>query len=266
MPGALTFARLSSGAGIDSPTVTPRLFSCLVAAALLVAACGSADSGPGELLFVDVAAEVGLDFEHGAFNWDVSADPISMMGGGVCWLDVDNDGWLDLYVVNTYSQDEWGTWNDLEGGLPTNVLFRNDGGTFTAANDSGAELAVRGSGCVAADLNADGWTDLYVTTSRENVLLWNEGDGTFADGSLEAGVDGYGWHAGAVVGDLSGDGLPEIFVTGYVDINTRKPEATGGFPGTNVGVRDLLYVNQGIGPDGRATFAEMGAELGRGRW
>ena len=58
--------------------------------------------------FEDVAAEVGLDFRHGAFQWEAGPDPAAMMGGGLCWIDYDRDGWLDLYAVNTWSDGEWG--------------------------------------------------------------------------------------------------------------------------------------------------------------
>ena len=76
---------------------------------------------------------------------------------------------------------------------------------------------------MAADLDLDGHTDLYVTTAQTNALLWNKGDGTFTEGAVDAGVDGYGWRSGAAVGDLSGDGLPDLFVAGYVDLGRRVP-------------------------------------------
>ncbi len=138
--------------------------------------------------FTDVAEEVGLDFRHGAFRWGTTGDPNAMMGGGLCWIDVDDDGWLDLFVVNTWSEGEWGRWRQ-EGALPSTRLFRNDRGRFTdVTDDFGAGLEIRGNGCVAADLDHDGFTDLYVTTERENVLLWNEGGDRFVADDGSAGV------------------------------------------------------------------------------
>src|SRR3990170_2192365 len=130
---------------------------------------------PGVTRFVDVASEVGLDFRQGAFRWGPSPDVVAMMGGGVCWLDFDNDGWLDLYAVNSFAEREVARWRKA-GGLPESALYRNVEGTFVDVSEaSGANLAVRGNGCVAADLDLDGDTDLYVTTSRANALLWNNG-------------------------------------------------------------------------------------------
>jgi hypothetical protein len=127
---------------------------------------------------------------------------------------------------------------------------------------SGADLAVRGNGCVAADFDLDGHTDLYVTTDGAGALLWNEGDGTFTEGANAAGVEGFGWHEAAAVGDVNGDGLPDLFVSGYVDLNNPIEGATLGFPNTYLGVRDLLFLNEGPADGGRVTFREVGADAG----
>ncbi len=197
------------------------------------------------LAFRDVASERGLAFRHAAFRFGVSADPAAMVGGGVCWLDADGDEWLDLFVVNGFSQQDRGAWLK-RGGLPTSRLFRNEGGRFTdVTRESGAGLAVRGQGCVAADLDRDGDTDLFVTTAERNVLLWNDGDGTFSDGGKAAGVDAFGWYGGAAVGDVDGDGWPDLVVAGYTDMNKPIASATLGFPNTYEGRRDLLYLSNG---------------------
>ena len=212
--------------------------------------------------FRDVAAERGLRFRHGAFRFGVSADPVAMVGGGLCWLDYDRDGWLDLFVVDGYAESDRGAWK-ARGGLPTSRLYRNDRGRFgDVTRAAGAGLAVRGQGCVAADLDADGDTDLFVTTAERAALLWNEGDGTFVEGAKAAGVDAFGWHTGAAAGDLDGDGLLDLVVSGYVDLNNRIPAATLGFPNTFRGRRDLLFLNQGRDGATRPTFREVGVEAG----
>jgi hypothetical protein len=146
----------------------------LLVCAWLTTACSAIDPGPTAAAaeaapvfvpaasvspaagFVNVADQVGLNFQHGAFRWELSGDPVAMMGGGLCWLDYDRDGWLDLFVVNSYTETEAGAWEQA-GGLPQSALFRNVAGQFsevsTAAN---ANLALRGNGCVAADLDQDG--------------------------------------------------------------------------------------------------------------
>jgi hypothetical protein len=155
-----------------------RVIGSLFALILLITACSlvqqeieePSDSSNDQVHFADVTKEVGLDFQHGAFRWDVSGDAVAMMGGGLCWLDYNNDNWLDLYVVNSYAVEEAGQW-DLEGGLPRSALFRNDKGDFTDVSDgSGTDLQMRGNGCVAADFNLDGWTDLYITTRQHAAL------------------------------------------------------------------------------------------------
>ncbi len=217
---------------------------------------------PGPLRLTDVAAAVGLDFRQGAFRFGPSSDYRAMMGGGVCWLDYDNDGRLDLYAVNSYSSDDAARY-ESQGGLPRAALYHNVGGRFVDVSaHSGADLAVQGDGCVAGDLNGDGRPDLVVTTTTGLDLLWNDGNGKFTEGAQAAGLTASGWYTGAAVADVNGDGRPDLFVAGYADPNEPVPGSFAGFP-TNVdGVRDLLYLNEGNGPDGRARFREVGIAAG----
>ncbi len=219
--------------------------------------------GLGGVRLVDVARHVGLDFRHGAFRFKVSADPVAMMGGGVCWLDFDGDGRLDLYAVNSYSVEvDVARWKE-RGGLPRSALYRNAGRRFVdVSRGSGADLDLRGNGCAAADFDGDGRTDLYVTAAGYDALLWNEGGGKFVEGARAAGIDAYGWHTAAAVGDVNADGRPDLFVAGYADLNAPVPGATGGFPSTYAGVADRLYLNLGPGAGGRTRFREIAAEAG----
>ena len=212
----------------------------------------------GSLRFHDVAAAVGLNFQHGAFRTAVFPDMVAAMGGGLCWIDYDRDGWLDLYVVNSHATAEIPYWQE-QGGLPTNALFRNVRGTFVEVSAAaGVDVAIRGKGCVAADFNGNGWPDLYVTADGPNLLFWNNGDGTFTEGAAAAGVDAPEWNSAAVVGDLNGNGLPDLFVASYIDLDKRVPNPIGAFPQDYFGLPDRLYLNLGLDPQtGHATFREI---------
>jgi hypothetical protein len=211
----------------------------------------------------DVAQQVGLRFRQGSFRFGASNDVRAMMGGGLCWLDYNNDGWQDLFVVNSYSAADTAAWA-AHGGLPRSALFENVKGRrfVDVTRRAHAGLAVQGDGCVAADFNGDGHTDLLVTTAEGIDLLWNNGNGTFTERARAAGLDASGWYTGAAVADVNGDGRPDVFVAGYTDPNDPVPGSAAGFPTNDAGVRDLLYLNEGPGPDGRTRFREVGVQAG----
>jgi Na+-translocating ferredoxin:NAD+ oxidoreductase RnfD subunit len=210
----------------------------------------------------NVAPSVGLDFRQDSFRFGISNDYTAMMGGGLCWLDYNGDGWQDLFAVNSYTNDDTAQW-EKHGGLPRTELFENLHGRFhnvTARAHAG--LQVQGDGCAAADLNGDGRPDLIVTTTNGIKLLWNNGNGTFTEGARAAGMTASGWYTGVAIADVNGDGRPDVFVAGYTRPYEPVPNSLNGFPTNLVGVRDLLYLNEGNGPDGRARFREVGVPAG----
>jgi len=200
----------------------------------------------------NVAATVGLDFRQDDFRFGMSNDVESMMGGGLCWLDYNGDGWEDLFVVNSYSSADTAQW-EARGGLPTSELFENDHGIFqNVSAKEHANLAVQGDGCAAADLNGDGRPDLVVTTTQGVKILWNDGHG-FTESTLWPS----GWYTGAAIADVNGDGRPDIFVAGYSDPDEPVPGSLAGFPTNLEGVRDLLFLNEG-----HDRFREVGVQAG----
>ena len=224
-----------------------------VTAPTQVASGGPESTALAGLRLTDLAPALGLDFQQGAFRYGMSNDTKAMMGGGLCWLDYNNDGWQDLFVVNSYSSADAPQW-EANGGLPRTSLFENVDGTFKDVSAAThADLPVQGDGCAAADLNGDGHTDLVVTTTSGVDVLWNTGHGTFTSEQLPAN----GWYTGVAVADVNGDGRPDLFVAGYSDLNQPVQNSLAGFPSNVAGVRDLLYLNEGAG-----RFKEVGAQAG----
>ena len=229
--------------------------------ALLAAAA----KGFAGIRLTDVARQAGLDFRQDDFRFGIANDVHSMMGGGLCWLDYNNDGRLDLFAVNSYSDSDTARWNATRRAAAERPLRERRRGRFVNVSArSHADPAVQGNGCVAGDFNGDGYTDLFVTTNTYNVLLWNNGDGTFTDGTHAAGIDvfgTFGWHTGAAVADVNGDGRPDIFVSGYADVNAPSDGARG-FPLNYQAFRDLLYLNEGPDAKGHSRFRDVSLQAG----
>jgi enediyne biosynthesis protein E4 len=184
-----------------------------------ITAGGFVDGAP--VYFTDVTAHAGLQkFRH------VSGAPdkryiLESPSGGVALLDYDNDGWLDIYLVNG------STFAALQGkeAPPRAGLFHNNkDGTFTDVTAKAGVANERwGFGVAAGDYDNDGWEDLYVTNFGRNRLYHNNGDGTFTDLAERAGAAIDKWSTGATFGDYDGDGDLDLFVAGYVAFDPSNP-------------------------------------------
>ncbi|HEX5833161.1 MAG TPA: CRTAC1 family protein [Pyrinomonadaceae bacterium] len=135
------------------------------------------------------------------------------VGAGCAFLDYDNDGWMDVYFVNSGPSDFYTPPTPLK-----NALYRNNGdGTFTDVTDKAGVAGGRfGMGVAAADFDADGFVDIYITNYGPNILYRNNGNGTFTDVTEKAGVASSGWSTCATWFDLDNDGKLDLFVSSFV--------------------------------------------------
>ncbi|MEO1064460.1 MAG: ScyD/ScyE family protein [Actinomycetota bacterium] len=213
----------------------------------------AAEAGAG---FVDRAEALGLgEHRHAGITSDGITDPSAAMSGGLCWLDVDADGWLDLLAVNSHPEA-------VEATAAT-ALFRNDGGRFVDVSaGSGIDLRERGNGCVAGDVDGDGDVDAYVTADGPNRLFLNDGTGVFTEVGALAGVDAPEWSTAAALADVDDDGDLDLFVGAYLDLAVLVEEPLGAFPQDHPGLPNRLYRNDGVGADGVPAFLEVGDDWG----
>ncbi|MHB1957960.1 MAG: CRTAC1 family protein [Acidobacteriaceae bacterium] len=232
-----------------------------------ITAGGFVKTGP--VIFMDVAKQAGLTTWHHTAGTPEKKFIVEAKGPGVCLLDYDNDGWLDIYLVNG------STYNALDGkeAAPQAALFHNNhDGTFTNLTAKAGIANDRwGYGCAVGDIDNDGWPDLYVTNFGKNRLYRNNHDGTFTDIAEKAGVALGTWSAGATFGDYDGDGRLDLFVDGYVHYGNNLPGSKNinssfcQFRGTPVmcgprglpGEHDHLFHNNGDG-----TFTDVSKLLG----
>ena len=135
------------------------------------------------------------------------------VGAGCAFLDYDNDGWMDIYFVNSGPSDFFTPTTPLK-----NALYHNNhDGTFTDVTDkAGVAGGKFGMGVAAGDFDGDGYVDLYVTNYGSNILYRNNGNGTFTDVTEKAGVAAPGWSTCATWFDFDNDGRLDLFVSSFV--------------------------------------------------
>ena len=178
-----------------------------------------------EVKFVDVTASAGIDFEH----YDGRSGEkylIETLGSGALFFDFNRDGNLDLYIINATqipmpTQPAESSNNNTHP--PINKLYQNNGdGTFTDVTlKAGIGDTGYGVGCAAADINNDGYPEIYVTNFGSNRLYQNNGDGTFTDISEKAGVDDKRWGTGCAFLDYDLDGNVDLYVVNYMIFTTE---------------------------------------------
>lgn len=168
----------------------------------------------GPVIFKDITAKSGLATWHHTMGTPQKNYILETTGSGVCLLDYDRDGWLDIFLVNG------STFDALSGKAeaPHAALFHNNhDGTFTnVANIAGVTNDRWGFGCAVGDYDNDGWSDIYVSNYGKNRLYHNNHDGTFTDVAEKAGVTLGNWSTGPTFGDYDGDGRLDLFVPGYI--------------------------------------------------
>jgi hypothetical protein len=235
-----------------------------VACAFAVAVAAPADD-PGAVLFRDVTREAGITFQH--HSAPDKKYIVESMSGGVALFDFDNDGRVDIYFVDSLTVD---TANDPRAAR--SALYRNRGQMrFEDVTDqAGVGHPGWGMGACTADVDGDGWEDLYVTALGGSRLYRNDRGRTFADVTDKAGVKGSGWMAGCGFADYDRDGDLDLFVSRYVKVDLANlPEFGKGktceYRGIAVqcgprglpGEGDLLFRN-----DGDLRFTEVGEAAG----
>lgn len=195
------------------------------------------------------------------------------LGPGCAFLDFDNDGWMDIFLVNSGPSDFWKPPKPVR-----NALYRNNrDGTFSDVTEkAGVSGAYFGMGVAVGDYDSDGWPDMFVTAYGRCILYKNNHDGTFTDVTDKAGLATPGWTTSAVWFDYDDDGMLDLFVCSFVDYaGVRKLECGNNQIGRNYycvprvfkPTPSFLYHNNGDGTftevsKGTAIASALGKALG----
>jgi len=229
---------------------------------------GAVAGSPVGVSFINIAKESGLNVKFIYGGEHKNKYLLETTGCGVAFYDYDNDGWLDIFLVNGTRLEGFPA-----GQEPINRLFKNNrDGTFTDVTlKAGLAHSGWGQGVCIGDYDNDGYEDLFVAYFGKNVLYHNNGNGTFTDVSEKAGVSGSPkrWNTGCAFVDYDRDGKLDLFVANYIDMDLATapvPESgpclykgimvACGPPGLN-GAKNVLFHNNGDG-----TFTDVSESSG----
>jgi len=223
---------------------------------------------PVGVSFVDVAAQSGLNAKTIFGGEGKNKYLLETTGCGLAFYDYDQDGWLDLFVVNGWRLEGFPT-----GQEPTCHLFKNNrDGTFTDVTaKAGLARSGWGQGCCVGDYDNDGHDDLFVSYYGQNALFRNNGNGTFTDVTAKAGLlqSRTRWNSGCAFLDYDRDGNLDLFVGNYIDLDLKTAPLPESGPCTYKGLivacgppglapgKNLLYHNNGNG-----TFTDVSEKAG----
>ncbi|MFY9532046.1 MAG: CRTAC1 family protein [Candidatus Acidiferrales bacterium] len=224
----------------------------------------ASEPSPMAIRLTDAAREAGITVLN--VSGGTSKDYLlEVVGNGAAWFDYNNDGLIDLLIVNGSTIEKL-----KRGGDQMVTLYRNNGnGTFTDVTaESGLTKKGWGMGVCTADYDNDGFEDIYITAYGGNVLFHNNGDGTFADVTQRARIGLSSWSTGCAFGDYDRDGFVDLYVANYVaaDVNSTPKRGTSPFcqylgmdvlcgPRGLRGAPDVLYHNNGDGSFSEVTQA-----------
>jgi hypothetical protein len=221
---------------------------------------------PAEALFIEIpAATSGLTWVHDNAMSDNRYLP-ETLGPGCAFLDYDNDGWMDIYLVNSGPCDFWKPPKPIR-----NALYKNNrDGTFSDVTEkAGVGGGTFGMGAAVGDYDNDGYPDIFVTAYGDCILYKNNGDGTFSDVTEKAGLRTPGWTTSAVWFDYDNDGKLDLFVCSFVDYGALHKFECGDnklgrhyycIPRIFKGTASFLYHNNG---DGTFTETSKGTDIAK---